>query len=109
MLNLLEKITDILKIVKLDKSFIDNIEKSNKDQMLTQSIIDISHNMGFEVVAEGIEKKEQEKILLDFNCDYFQGFLYCKPLNVKDINKWIRSNYLSKFENLVKTGDYFLL
>ncbi len=95
--------------VKLDKSFIDNIEKSNKDQMLTQSIIDISHNMGFEVVAEGIEKKEQEKILLDFNCDYFQGFLYCKPLNVKDINKWIRSNYLSKFENLVKTGDYFLL
>lgn len=65
--------------VKLDKSFIDKLSGERRDKLVVESIIKLCHNMELDVVAEGVETREQEKILKLMNCDYIQGYLYGKP------------------------------
>ena len=65
--------------VKLDKSFIDKLSGERRDKLIVESIIKLCHNMELDVVAEGVETKEQEEILKHMNCDYIQGYLYGKP------------------------------
>lgn len=73
-----------LKELKIDKSFIDEIETDNKAKAIVKTIIDMAHNLKLDVVAEGVENKEQLKILSEFNCDLYQGYLFSKPLHEKD-------------------------
>ena len=68
--------------IKIDKSFIgqlDNQAKSNR--VIVESIISMSHKLGYKVVAEGVETCNQLKILKALNCDFIQGYLISKPLN----------------------------
>lgn len=69
--------------VKIDKSFIQNLQPDNYDAILCGSIIQMAHKLDIKLVAEGVENHKQEKILKEFNCDYVQGYLYGKaqPLN----------------------------
>lgn len=73
--------------VKLDKSFIDNIETCEKDRILTQTIIELSHGLDLKIVVEGIERFEQIQILKNLNCDYFQGYFFSKPIPYDQIFK----------------------
>ena len=71
--------------IKLDRSFVQHLE-SNKDNMiLCQSIIDMAHKLGIKVVAEGIENEHQHQLLLDYGCDYGQGYLFSKPAPLDDL------------------------
>lgn len=63
-----------------DKSFIDGILSPNGKSNLTGSIINIAHELGLEVIAEGVEKEEQLKYLKWYNCDMVQGYLFSRPL-----------------------------
>lgn len=69
--------------VKIDKSFIQNLQPDNYDAILCGSIIQMAHKLDIKLIAEGVENHKQEKILKEFNCDYVQGYLYGKaqPLN----------------------------
>lgn len=69
-----------LSTIKIDKSFIDPILEDLKHRKLTKSIIDISHQLSFRVIAEGVEDWEQQKLLNIYECDYVQGYLYGKPM-----------------------------
>lgn len=82
--------------VKLDKSLIDNIVKDNKEKLLIKALIDMSHYIDLEVVAEGIEMQEQAELLSSLNCDYIQGYYYGRPSPKEQINKWIKNYYLEK-------------
>ncbi len=67
--------------VKIDRSFINDICK--KDEMnikLVRAIIEISHDFGFKVVAEGVEENSQLEMLAGMNCDMVQGYLFSKPV-----------------------------
>lgn len=64
--------------LKIDKSFIDGIPDSKNDVELTSTIIAMAKNLGFEVVAEGVENKKQYDMLKQKDCDVYQGFL-CSP------------------------------
>jgi len=66
--------------VKIDRSFIQDITIDKSDEALVTSIITISKNLGLTVVAEGIETKDQLKILKRFQCDYVQGYYFSKPV-----------------------------
>ena len=75
-----------LDILKIDKSFIDLIaNNSNKEKMMVVPLIEMSHQWGIEVVAEGVETIDQLHYLEDHNCDYLQGFLFNKPLTEAQI------------------------
>ena len=66
--------------VKLDKSFIDPVLTDKKHQVLVSSIIDLVGNLGLEIVAEGVENKEQLSWLRDHGCPLVQGYYISKPL-----------------------------
>lgn len=84
-LNYLKKIpTNILKI---DKSFVDDIKNDEIDETIIKAIIEIAHKLKLEVVAEGVETEEQKEKLKEYKCDQIQGYLISKPLPEEDIFK----------------------
>lgn len=66
--------------IKIDKSFIDDINHQKHRGSLAKVIIDMGHNMNFEVIAEGVETKEQVEFLKKHECEIVQGYYYSKPL-----------------------------
>jgi len=70
-----------LNTLKIDKAFIDGIVSSHTDRQMTAAIISIAHNLGLEVVAEGVEDEDQLAILRRYKCETLQGYLFSKPLN----------------------------
>lgn len=69
-----------IEILKIDKSFIDEISTSKADRTLVKGIIDMVHALGIEVVAEGVENRAMAELLKNMGCDLAQGFYYCKPI-----------------------------
>ena len=71
-------------IIKIDKAFIDGIECEGLNQYTLKAIVELAHQLGFAVVAEGVENFEQVEYLIRHECDAIQGFYYSKPLSEKD-------------------------
>ncbi|BAQ10344.1 sensory box/GGDEF family protein [Bacillus sp. OxB-1] len=67
-------------IIKIDRSFIKDIETDAKNAAIARTIINLAHNLGMDVIAEGVEKELQAQILLEANCFKAQGFLYSKAV-----------------------------
>lgn len=67
-------------ILKIDKAFIDKISTDKMQLQVVGSIIDLGHNLGLTIVAEGVELEEQLKILKVLGCDCIQGYIFSKPL-----------------------------
>ena len=66
--------------LKIDRSFVSNIIEDHSNQTIVKSIISLSHNLGLQVVAEGVETEEQKVFLEQNQCDVMQGFLFSKPI-----------------------------
>ncbi|MBV1881855.1 MAG: EAL domain-containing protein [Pseudomonadales bacterium] len=66
--------------LKIDRSFISNLEHDKHDLALSKAIIVMAHEVGLRVIAEGVESEEQQKILTHAGCDFAQGYLYSKPV-----------------------------
>lgn len=77
--------------LKIDKSFVLNMKDDHQDRMIVKSIIDLAHNLGISVVAEGIENRETLLMLSDMGCDYGQGNYLAKPMPPDELEKWVRS------------------
>jgi diguanylate cyclase (GGDEF)-like protein len=71
--------------VKIDKSFIKNLEVDNYDFILCRSIIQMAHELNIKLIAEGVENARQENILKVINCDFIQGFLHGKPAHFSSL------------------------
>jgi len=66
--------------LKLDKSIIERFIKQNRQEVL-KNIIEMAHNFDFKVVAEGVETKDQFKLLRSMSCDMIQGYYFSKPID----------------------------
>jgi EAL domain-containing protein (putative c-di-GMP-specific phosphodiesterase class I) len=73
-----------LKTIKIDRSFIQNIPHDLNDVAISRTIISLSHDLGYEVVAEGVETAEQLEFLLDKGCNYAQGYFFGKPVPAEE-------------------------
>lgn len=73
--------------IKIDKSFMDTLLANSKYMALVETVIQLSHKMGFDVVAEGVETKEQLFFLQNVACDKVQGYLINKPLPEDEVWK----------------------
>lgn len=78
--------------LKIDKSFVDDIEKSDRDLKMVDSIITIAHNMGLTVVGEGVEHNEQLSILKALKCEEIQGYIFSKPICEADFTQMLIGN-----------------
>ncbi len=69
-----------LDVLKIDKSFIDDMLNDKKNENIVNAIISLSKSLGMKVVAEGVESIEQKNRLIELGCDIVQGYYYSKPL-----------------------------
>ena len=70
--------TDTLKV---DRSFVSNMSQGLKNQDIVHTIVILAHRLGMDVIAEGIETREEQDILHKFKCEYGQGYFFAKPLS----------------------------
>lgn len=76
--------------LKIDKSFVDGILNDQNDTVITQSIIGLAQNLGYETIAEGIETQEQEEYLANNGCILGQGFKFCRPKIKNDLIEFLK-------------------
>lgn len=76
--------------LKIDQSFIRNLDSASGDGVIVRSTIEMSHNLGLKVVAEGVEFEPSLKLLRQWKCDTAQGHLISKPLNAIAFEMWMR-------------------
>lgn len=74
-------------ILKIDQSFICDMENDQNTKVIIKSIIDVAHSLNLKVTAEGVETAEQLSMLQQMNCDELQGFLISKPLSLTELQK----------------------
>jgi predicted signal transduction protein with EAL and GGDEF domain len=75
--------------IKIDKSFVMSMESDPGNATIVQSTVDLGHNLGLEVVAEGVESAEIYNKLAELGCDYAQGYFLSKPLDPDKTTIWI--------------------
>ena len=75
--------------LKIDRTFVSDMIEDENDAVIVRSTIDLAHNMGRSVVAEGVESKDILDILEILGCDFVQGFYLCEPLSVSDVARYL--------------------
>lgn len=78
--------------LKIDKSFIDRLEHDKDDQIIVRSTIELAHNMGLHVVAEGIEDEFSLNWLVEHHCELAQGYFISRPKPAKELTPWLLDN-----------------
>jgi EAL domain-containing protein (putative c-di-GMP-specific phosphodiesterase class I)/CHASE2 domain-containing sensor protein len=71
--------------IKIDKSFVTNLVASRSDQLMVRSTIELAHELGYRVVAEGVENEAILALLREAHCDIAQGWLFGKPMRSPDL------------------------
>jgi diguanylate cyclase (GGDEF)-like protein len=71
--------------LKIDQSFISELTTDVNDEVITQTIISIGEKFGLDVIAEGVETKEQYEKLIEMGCKHFQGYFFSKPLSKEEL------------------------
>ena len=75
--------------IKIDKSFVQNIETVRDNSVIVKSIIDLGHNLNLKVVAEGVETATARKLLTAFQCDEGQGYYFCRPIPADAMTRFL--------------------
>ena len=80
--------------IKIDKSFIDEIESDPKSAKIVQAMTTLGHELGMKVVVEGVENEQQVEMLKKMHCDIIQGYYFDKPLTGEELtSKYFRKRY----------------
>jgi predicted signal transduction protein with EAL and GGDEF domain len=74
--------------LKVDRSFVMDMSKDENDAVIVRSTIDLAHNLGLQVVAEGVEDNDSLKLLEILGCDLAQGYYISRPINVIEFDAW---------------------
>jgi len=78
-----------LQVLKIDKSFVNDIADHHVYTSIAQAIVSLAHSLGFEVVAEGVETEDQLRILSDLACSHAQGYLFARPLTLIEAEQYM--------------------
>ena len=78
--------------IKIDKSFVIDMDKDQKDDVIVRSTIELAHNLGLKAVAEGVESAEVWERLKAMGCDSAQGYYMSKPLTPEKFAEWMQSS-----------------
>ncbi|HJR14519.1 MAG TPA: EAL domain-containing protein [Rhodanobacteraceae bacterium] len=75
--------------IKIDRTFVRNLMTEVGDRAIVKSIIALGRSLGLQVVAEGVENREQQQLLREFGCDLLQGYLYARPMAAVDVPPFV--------------------
>ena len=76
--------------LKIDRSFVGDIESDANDRAIVETILAMAKHLGLDVVAEGVETKAQLDFLREHGCRYFQGYYYSQPVSAEDFSRFLR-------------------
>lgn len=76
--------------IKIDKSFVLDLNEDHRDRTLTRMIVNLAHELGCTVVAEGVETEEVRKLLTDWGCEHAQGYFFSHPLDADEVPAWLQ-------------------
>jgi diguanylate cyclase (GGDEF)-like protein/PAS domain S-box-containing protein len=79
-------------VLKIDKSFVDDVTTNANDAAIALSVISLAHNLNMRVIAEGVETREQVKFLTERGCDEMQGYFYSRPVNAEAFTALLRDH-----------------
>jgi diguanylate cyclase (GGDEF)-like protein len=92
--------------LKIDRSFVNHMGETEEDMAIVKTIIMLSHTLGMDVIAEGIETAEQQKKLQILGCEYGQGYFFSKPLDSKSMIVLLKSEFHKKqSESITEPGN----
>lgn len=77
--------------IKIDKSFVRDLQDDEDDATIVRAIIQLAQSLGMQVIAEGVETREQETYITAQGCDEGQGYLYSKPLNARELVAYLKN------------------
>jgi diguanylate cyclase (GGDEF)-like protein/PAS domain S-box-containing protein len=75
--------------IKVDRSFVMNLATVPGDAVIVRSTIDLAHNLGLTVVAEGVEDEAALEMLVEYGCDHAQGYLFSRPCPAEELTAWL--------------------
>ena len=78
--------------IKIDKSFVQTMESEKDDAVIVRSIIDLGHNLGLKVIAEGVETLEAKEMLTAFECDEAQGYYFSHPVPPSEMTRLLHKS-----------------
>ncbi|MDH5219416.1 MAG: EAL domain-containing protein, partial [Gammaproteobacteria bacterium] len=81
--------------IKIDRSFVGDMLQNDNDSVIVRATIDMAHDLGLKVTAEGVEDHETWDKLVEFGCDNAQGFYMGKPQKAEDLNRWFSESQWS--------------
>jgi EAL domain-containing protein (putative c-di-GMP-specific phosphodiesterase class I) len=87
--------------IKIDKSFIIDMLASESDSAIVRAIIDLSHNLGRPVVAEGVENEETLQRLTEWGCDLAQGYFISRPAEPQKLIEWVKQSSWGAADSLI--------
>lgn len=76
--------------LKIDKSFVQHLQAQGDDAVIVRTTIDLAHNMGLKVVAEGVETETALQLLKQYRCDLIQGYYLSRPLPAEQLISWLQ-------------------
>lgn len=76
-------------VLKVDKTFIMNMHESKKDKNIVRSIIELAHNLDFQVVAEGVEFEQHLNALKQMSCEQYQGYYFSRPVSASKFEEFV--------------------
>jgi EAL domain-containing protein (putative c-di-GMP-specific phosphodiesterase class I) len=82
--------------LKIDKTFIESLDKDSIEAPIIKAIISMAHNLKMKVIAEGVETEEQLKFLSENQCDEVQGFFFSKPIEANAYTQLLKEGILTK-------------
>jgi EAL domain-containing protein (putative c-di-GMP-specific phosphodiesterase class I) len=77
--------------LKIDRSFVCKMHDAGGDRVMVQKSIEIGHELGMKVVAEGVETLEQLHFLRSYGCDIAQGYFFSRPLPAQELLEWLKA------------------
>lgn len=75
--------------LKLDRVLLEDIHSSDSARLIVGTAVTMAHNLGYEVVAEGVESEQTASVLADLGCDRLQGFWVARPMDLADLSSWL--------------------
>jgi EAL domain-containing protein (putative c-di-GMP-specific phosphodiesterase class I) len=75
--------------LKIDRTFVANMATDSNSRVMVEKTIELGHELDMTIVAEGVETREQLRLLTDKGCDAGQGYLFCRPLPVLALIEWL--------------------
>ncbi len=75
--------------IKIDRSFVMEMDTNQSDATIVRTTINMCHDLGYDVVAEGVENNATQTLLNQLGCDYIQGYHVAKPMNTRDALHWL--------------------